>query len=948
METKNKKLFVVLGMHRSGTSAITRGLKVVGVELGDRMIPNADDNTTGFWEDIDINALNIEMLNVIGSDWHRLATITSIDMDVLHSKGYFSRAVELLRQKANSATIFGFKDPRITQLLPFWKTVFDYCQFDMNYVLSLRHPLSVAKSLSKRNSFDADKGYLMWQWHIIRSLSDTVGEKRILVDYDCLIQSPDRELDRIAKLFDLEVDPTELQNYKTKFLDQGLRHSVHDINDLLFDDSCPPIVREIYSTLLEVAFDRVKLDEMELQNKVVLWLHDIFSDEQIKSLSEVIVERDEQIISLNKSIAERDVQIDALHNSTSWRITRLLRVVSHQMKRVRHAAALIKSAIKQPGGLKEALNKALQLYYQEGRAALTKRVFDSYAEWIRRYDTLSDEIHASMRERIDGFEHKPLISVVMPTYNPKPEWLMEAIDSIRDQIYSHWELCIADDASTNKDIRSILEHYANEDSRIKVVFRKHNGHISAASNSALNLATGEYVALLDHDDLLAEHALYWVVDAINRHSDAGIIYSDEDKIDKDNLRQSPYFKCDWNYDLFLSQNLITHLGVYRSSLVREVGGFRENYEGAQDYDLALRCVEQLKPEQIIHIPRVLYHWRMHSGSTAASIKIKSYAHDAGLQAINDHLVRTGIDAEVLPLSIGYYRVHYALPSPAPLVSLIIPTRNGLKLIRQCVSSIINKTVYPNYEILIVDNGSDDPEVMMYLNSILTDQRIRILRDDRTFNFSALNNFAVKEVKGEFIGLVNNDIEVIEPEWLREMVSIASQPGVGAVGARLWYPNNSLQHGGVIVGIGGVAGHCHRLLPKGEAGYFGRGVLIQSFSAVTAACLVIRKDIYCQAGGFNERDLKVAFNDVDFCLKVKELGYRNVWTPYAELFHQESATRGREETPKKLARFDKETKYMMQRWGEVLQNDPAYNPNLTLDREDFSIELIKPRINILPS
>jgi len=600
--------------------------------------------------------------------------------------------------------------------------------------------------------------------------------------------------------------------------------------------------------------------------------------------------------------------------------------------------------VQSSGGWLRTVEKLVQIFIREGVPGLQRRLtmamgfyLWNYSKWTRRFDTLTDEIRAKMRRIADGFAYKPLISVVMPCYNPKPEWLREAIESVRRQIYPHWELCIADDASTDPTIRSIMEDYSRRDARIRVVFRSINGHISAASNSALALAAGEYVALLDHDDILAEQALFWVAEAINRHPDAGLIYSDEDKITESGIRRDPNFKCDWNYDLFLSQNMICHLGVYKAWLLCKIGGFREELEGAQDYDLALRFIEQLYPSQIVHIPRVLYHWRVHLNSAAQNANAKPYAYVAAERALNEHLARKGIlaQAERLPNS-SWNRVRYTLPEPAPLVTLIIPTRNGLHLIRQCLSSILEKTDYPNYEIIVVDNGSDDTQTLAYFDIIGSDPRIRILRDDRPFNYSALNNRAVQAAQGELVGLINNDIEVIDPDWLTEMVSIALQPCVGAVGARLWYPDNTLQHGGVVLlGLDWVAGHSHKHLSKGNPGYSGRAILQQSLSAVTAACLVVRRSTYIEVGGFEEENLKIAFGDVDFCLRVREAGYRNVWTPYAELYHHESATRGYEDTPEKQARFAGEIRYMQDRWGSLLLNDPAYSPNLTLDREDFS-------------
>jgi glycosyltransferase involved in cell wall biosynthesis len=697
-------------------------------------------------------------------------------------------------------------------------------------------------------------------------------------------------------------------------------------------------------------------------------VHD--KDVHIGNITQMVAEHSGQIVSLNQ-VAVRYTEalstIEEIRGSSSWRVTAPIRYASSKVRNFGNLFKLLPSIIRFGGGVVGSTKKAWRIFSREGWAGVKRRILfvggnrsgllsskirpditsaavdrNDYAEWVRRYDTLTANTRATMRLRINTFDNKPLITVVMPTYNPKPEWLIEAIESVRKQIYPNWELCIADDASTDKSIRPILESYAREDSRIKVVFREKNGHISAASNSALDLAIGEWVALLDHDDLLTEHALFWMADAINQNPDVRLIYSDEDKIDDADRRLDPYFKCDWNVDLFYSHNLITHLGLYRADLLNAIGGFRVGLEGAQDYDLALRCIEHIETKQIHHIPRVLYHWRMHDQSTAQSANSKPYAMLAGERALNEHFQRQKINAQAEHIDYGY-RVRYALPDSPPMVSLVIPTRNGLQLIRQCVESILKKTTYPNYEILIIDNGSDDPATIQYLNELQAEARVRVVRDDRPFNYSALNNAAVKLTRGEVVGLLNNDLEVISPDWLSEMVSIALQPGVGAVGARLWYPNSTLQHGGVILGIGGWAGHSHKGFQKGHPGYVGRASLISGFTAITGACLIVRKGLYEEAGGLNEADLQIACNDVDFCLRLREKGYRNVWTPYAELYHHESATRGYEDTPEKQARFAKEVQYMKQRWGDLLLHDPAYSPNLTLDQEDFSLAW-PPRIN----
>ncbi len=442
--------------------------------------------------------------------------------------------------------------------------------------------------------------------------------------------------------------------------------------------------------------------------------------------------------------------------------------------------------------------------------------------------------------------------------------------------------------------------------------------------------------MLDHDDRLHPHALHFAAEAIAANPHVSLIYSDEDKIDENNNRYEPYFKCDYNYELLLAHNMICHLTVLRRSLVNELGGFRRGFEGAQDYDLALRAIDKVGSAQVLHLPRVLYHWRAHRGSTASSSDAKPYAAEAARRAIAEHLRRRGVIGTVVaaPEGQGVHRVRYTLPDPAPKVSIVICTRDRADLLAPCVDSIVGRSTYRNYEVVIVDNGSTE-DATFRLFDRLPSERFRVLRDESDFNFSALNNRAVQATDGEYICLLNNDIEIVTADWIEEMLSFSMQPDVGAVGARLWYPAGGLQHAGVILGLGGIARHIHRNLKRGELGYFGRAALHQSFSAVTGAALMIKKSIYLEVGGLDEQ-FKVTFNDIDFCLRVREAGYRNVWTPYAEMIHHESATRGLETTPQKTAQAERESMLMASRWGDLLNKDPAYSLNLSIETEDLRI------------
>ena len=564
-------------------------------------------------------------------------------------------------------------------------------------------------------------------------------------------------------------------------------------------------------------------------------------------------------------------------------------------------------------------------------------VAESYETWVQLYEPNAPADLLALRERIAALTSRPLISVLMPVYNTPARWLKRAVESVREQIYADWELCIADDASTAPHVRPLLESFAAADPRIKVVFRPANGHISAASNSALELATGRFCALLDHDDELPARALARAAEEIAGHPDAAFLYTDEDKITEGGRRFDPYFKPDYLPDLFLGQNCLSHLSVIRTDLLRQVGGFRVGLEGSQDWDLALRVLETISPDQVRHIPEVLYHWRAVEGSTAIAVGEKDYSVTAAHRALSEHFARRNLAVKLEPVPGHHWHVIHPLPDPAPLVSLIIPTRDRLKLVRTCVESILTRTTYPRYEILIIDNESSEPATLAWFAEIQrADPRVRVVPCHQPFNFSALNNFGVRHATGPIVGLLNNDLEVINAGWLTEMVAQAVRPEIGAVGAMLYYPNGTIQHAGIILGLGGVANHAFYGRPRGTDGYMNRARLVQNFSAVTAACLVIRRATYEQVGGLNETDLAVAFNDVDFCLRVRAAGFRNLWTPFAELYHHESASRGVEDTAEKQARFAREVAYMQRTWGPELESDPAYNPNLSLDIMGFKL------------
>ena len=597
----------------------------------------------------------------------------------------------------------------------------------------------------------------------------------------------------------------------------------------------------------------------------------------------------------------------------------------------------VMAGVRDEGGVIPAMRKALLLLGQGGWRKLllgdAYRAPVTYLHWVEEFDSLRPEEVAVVRRELVDDPDLPLISVVLPVYRTPLKFLKKAVSSVTEQQYPNWELCIADDASKDRGLLEYLEGLRNHP-RIKVCVRPENGHISACTNSALELATGDWVAFLDHDDQLTPDALYQLAKVIRERPGVQMIYSDEDKLDRKGRRARPYFKPDFNRELLRGNNYITHLVCYRTSEVRALGGFRVGFEGAQDHDLVLRYTERLARDDIVHIPMVLYHWREHVGSTSMGMGAKNYALSAGARAVEEHLLRSGLAGEVVASSRGYYTVTYSVPAEEPSVTIIIPTRDQYELLSRCIDSIFAQTEYANFQVLVVDNGSTCAETLNYLGALSKRAGCRVLRDNGPFNFARLNNAAVAGADTEFVLLLNNDTEILSSRWISEMVTTATQTDVGVVGAKLLYEDETIQHVGIVVGIGGSAGHAFKHHRRAELGYWFRAALRSEYSAVTGACLLVRRSVYNEVGGLDELNFPIAFNDVDFCLRVREAGYRNVVCPAAELYHHESKSRGYEDNPAKQARFARERTLFRQRWMEYVEADPGYNVNLTRDAENF--------------
>ena len=581
---------------------------------------------------------------------------------------------------------------------------------------------------------------------------------------------------------------------------------------------------------------------------------------------------------------------------------------------------------------------ALKIWHDEGPITLLAKIkerllrFSDYQIWIRnnepRYEQLADQV-----TQVNKFGYRPLISLVLPVWNTPKTILNRTISSVMQQTYGNWELCIAD-GDSSFETQKILSDWAKKDARIKIKYLEENHGIAVNSNEALSLAQGEFVAFLDHDDLIAPFALFEIVNWLQRNQSADVIYSDEDKINKHGWRSEPFFKPDFNPDYLRGINYMTHFLVVRKTLGDQIAWFREGYDGAQDYDLILRLIE--KARGIIHIPKVLYHWRVWAASAASSMDTKPYANMAGKEALQEHLNRIGRPAAV---EDGYsptlYRVQYRY-SNTTLISIIIPNQDHALDLRKCLDSILPKTTYPNFEIVLIENGSKEHETFELYEQLKDNPKIHLVKWDHPFNYSSMNNWAAEQANGQVILFLNNDIQVINADWLEQMLQFAIRPDVGAVGAKLYYPDGTIQHGGIVIGIGGIAGHAHKYFPKNHPGYFRQLVLPHNVSAVTAACLMIRKEVFEEVNGF-DKNYPRAFGDVDLCLNVLQKGYLNVWTPYAELYHYESKTRGKYDKEEKKRTLSEEIEWFKLKWSGILEHgDEYYNPNLTLSSEDFRI------------
>lgn len=1035
----NISAMLVLGMHRSGTSALARVLNLMGAYVGeseDLMPPHAQDNPTGYWERRELVIAHDDFFETAGHAWDRVSGFDLKALDADLQRKLARRVRQVVANQASHGTPWLVKDPRLCLLLPIWLEAAP----DAACIVVVRDPREIAASMreSHRGIYTSHFLLALWEKYLRCAMRSLTGRRVVFVSYRIFLADPASETERLHRSLETlgvaGLHAPAAQDVAS-FLDKNLHRSAalkhaslspaqHDLFAWLQRQCAAPgpvIVTDVpdgidpdaelreFERTISDNTARARADALGETARRLAQLETAIAEQQARLLEELSQSRRDLSV-LREQISRTAVHVTNLehrnravsaeaegyrqradrlseelhaqaqqHNSeNAQQRAELDRIHVEQHLLQQHANALEQRVNALRGSLSWKITAPLRglvdlltlrlswnfertlyrLYYaipgisDERKQKLIERLH-RHNSWLTKH-TVSYKMHAQVQElreqrltdpaaqrqmhRLDqsgadalltNMHNPPLISIIMPVYNVEKRWLLAAVDSVQRQFYPHWELCIADDASTRDETRYTLGQLAaSGDKRIKIRRLERNVGIAAASNAALDLASGDYIGLLDNDDELSRDALTEVAQCISAEG-ADFLYSDEDKLDDLGRHVEPHFKPDYSPDYFLTNNYICHFSVVRRELLNKAGGFREGFDGAQDFDLFLRVAEHA--DRIAHIPKVLYHWRKIAGSTAAAASAKPKSTEAGRRAVAESLDRQGVSARVefgpFPNTFNTRRVL----REQPRVNIIVPFRDKPDLLKTCMNSILSKSSYQNFEIIGVDNNSQDVETRETIHELQrSDSRVRFLRFDAPFNYSAINNFAARNTDGEHLLLLNNDTEVLTSDWIEAMLEHSQRPEVGAVGAKLLYPDGTLQHAGVVIGLGGVAGHPHLFLPADHPGYFARAQLTQNMSAVTFACAMTRRQVFEQLGGLNEQDLTIAFNDVDYCLRAREAGYLIVYTPNAVLYHHESKSRGYEDNPEKQKRFAAETAYIQRRHAETLKKgDPYYNPNLSL-------------------
>jgi O-antigen biosynthesis protein len=988
----------VIGPYGSGTSAAAQMVHRCGFYIGEpqELLPATSENPVETLEAHWFVDFNDDLLLLFGTDWHSAARLDVDTLPTLLCEQLSQRAATWAARMAQHGH-WVCADSRLCLTARFWLQVLP----EALIVLCLRHPRDVVATALQHQPCPfahPEAALAAWRRSFLGAVLDTASTPRFVLDYSRLMADPGGETARLVAFCRAHIPnytpPADVQEQMARHLMSHLQHqSVENLPDV----SCAPHDVEGYEAFLAGDQDRLHralrdfptsalafdLDrvmqfhrrEIAARDQHIALLHAQSTaqrpgahqrlTEPGRLLTSQLTDTDRHIATLEKYCATLESQIadkERYIRSLEARLTILEAqladkerlTVGYLAVKDRHIANLeahhhhltllqqltegeVRSLKRSwsyrmgrvlvwPGSLLKMVYRCLNRMHvipsvSPGVVVPAGETVDSPAELMSKYQRLTT---------------RPLFSILTPVYNTPAPWLRAALESVCNQVYQEWELCLADDGSTRQETLEVLEEFqTREPQRIKYVRLPGNSGIAVASNTAARLATGTFLALLDHDDVLTPDALLEMALRLEQTPEADLLYSDEDKLTMAGERVQPFYKPDFSPELLLAQNYLCHFSAIRTSVFWEVGGFHEGIDGSQDFDLFLRVTEVAR--SVEHIPQILYHWRMVPGSTAADISAKGGPwHESSRQALRAAITRRNWQAEVTDgLLPDTYRVKFTV-APTELVTIIIPTKDKVDFLQVCIESIRKHTTHPRYEILVISNNSEQEETYTYLEAAVRDKILRFLRYDVPFNYAAINNFAVRHCDSPYLLFLNNDTEVTNAEWLTSMLEFAQHKAIGAVGAKLLYPDGTIQHAGVILGIGGIAGHSHRYMAEHSPGYFGQLNVTRNYSAVTAACLLTRREVFETVGGFNE-DLAVAFNDVDFCLEVRRAGYRIVYTPYARLYHYESASRGSDTTIENAGRFRAEIAYMLAKWGTVLQHDPCYNPNLTLCREDFSLK-----------
>lgn len=920
----------VLGPHDSATSSVACLLNSCGFYIGEpqRQRSLGSDKTTEHWEKVGLATLNDDLLWFFGAPWYSAAPLDLNTLPAFLYEWLHRRATTWAADMAQHGPWVGY-DPCLSLTAGFWLHVLP----DTLLVLCVRHPREVVASLMQRQPCPfarPEEALEAWRRAFLAMVQATRDRQHYVMAYGRLLSDPKGAMTDLLVFCQRQVPsyvppaevPEHLESLVAASLDREPAESLantacaaHDVaayEALLAGDQARLAAALQAFPASSLVFDTDRL----VQGHQHAWTE---AQQQLRNLETRLavtqahladkerllthVEAQQHHLTLLQQLTENEVQ--ALKRSWSYRVGWML---------VRPGAWL----------------KRAYRFFQ--RLPLLPVTFQASAVSSCQPTETLEELQA----KYASLTSRPLFSVLIPVYNTPAPVLRETLESVCNQVYQEWEICLADDGSTRQETLDVVEEFLRrEPQRLKCEHLPGNSGIAAASNAAARLATGTFLALLDHDDLLTPQALLEMALRLEQVPEADMLYSDEDKVTMRGDFVQPFYKPDFSPELLLTHNYLCHFSVIRAAVFWDVGGFHTGVDGSQDFDLFLRVTEVAK--RVEHVPKILYHWRMVPGSTAADNTAKGGPwHESSRQTLRAAIARRHWQAEVRDgLLPDTYRVKFAVDPTIP-VTIIIPTKDKVKLLQACIESIRHYTTHLRYDILVISNNSEEQETYAYLERAKRDGILRFLRHDIPFNYAAINNFAVRHCETPYLLFLNNDTEVTNAEWLTSMLELAQHRDIGAVGAKLLYTDGTIQHAGVILGIGGIAGHSHRYLAEYSAGYFGQHNLMRNYSAVTAACLLTRRDVFETVGGFNE-DLAVAFNDVDFCLKIRKAGYRIVYTPYARLYHYESASRGSDNIPETIGRFHAECAYMLAKWGPWLQNDPYYNPNLTPCREDFSLK-----------